>query len=47
MHNYVNVQARHAQSIGADAIACVAPAYYKPETIGKYSFSDKQKSFNN
>lgn len=28
--------AKHAQDIGADAISCVSPTYYKPETIDDY-----------
>lgn len=28
--------ARHAQEIGADAIACLGPSYFKPRNIGEY-----------
>jgi N-acetylneuraminate lyase len=28
--------ARHAQDVGADAISCVSPTYFKPETIDDY-----------
>lgn len=30
--------ARHAESIGADAIACVGPTYHKPESLEQYVF---------
>ena len=36
MYIYFNFKAKHAQDIGADAIACMAPSYFKPETIGRY-----------
>ncbi len=29
-----SLQAKHAQDIGADAIGCMAPSYFKPETAG-------------
>ena len=29
------LQARHAEQAGADAISCVGPTYFKPETMGE------------
>lgn len=32
---YLLFQARHAEKIGVDAIACFAPGFYKAESEGK------------
>jgi len=31
-------QAKHAKDIGADAVACVGPTFYKPQTLGNVDF---------
>ena len=33
------LQASHAASLGADAIACMSPVYFKPQTEGTFNHS--------